>query len=106
MTELVIKTLHRNTKRENFRLIVLDNASEQPVVEMLESLHENGFIDEFIPLKTNLGLEAARNFLLKNCTESEYFVCLDNDCLAPPMVKGVDWLEALTDLMEKYEDFA
>lgn len=106
MTELVIKTIHKNTDRDNFRLVVLDNASEEPTVAMLESLHENGLIDEFIPIKTNLGLEAARNLLLMNCTQSDYFVCVDNDCLPPERIDGQDWLMRMVDLMERYEDYA
>lgn len=106
MTELVIKTIHRNTDRDNFRLIVLDNASEPETVDMLEQMHNNGLIDEFIPIKTNLGLEAARNLLLKNCTQSDYFVCIDNDCLPPPREAGQDWLERMIELMQKYEDYA
>lgn len=106
MTELVIKTIHRNTYRENFRLVVLDNASDESTVEMLERFADAGLIDELLLIKTNLGLEAARNLLLKNCTQSEYFVCIDNDCLPPPIRDGHDWLDNLIDLMQKYENFA
>ena len=106
MTELVIRTIHRNTKRDNFRLVVLDNGSEPETVEMLETMANNGLIDELICIKTNLGLEAARNLLLKNATLSDFFVCVDNDCLAPPMKDGQDWLERMLELMERYEDFA
>lgn len=105
MTELVIKTIHRNTKPGTYRLVVLDNASEQSTVDMLQGLFNDGLIDEFIPLKTNLGLEAARNFLLKNATEGKYFVCVDNDCLPPPKDE-TDWLEKLIALMETDEDYA
>jgi len=106
MTELVIRTIHRNTDPDNFRLVVLDNASEPETVEMLQNMHDNGLIDEFIPLKTNLGLEAARNLMLKNCTQSDYFVCVDNDCLAPRRKDGLDWITRLYDLMQKYEEYA
>lgn len=106
MTELVIKTIHRNTDRDSFRLVVLDNASEESTVEMLQNMADNGLIDEFIPIKTNLGLEAARNLLLKNCTQNDYFVCIDNDCLPPPRIDGIDWLTRLKNLMGDYEDFA
>ena len=106
MTELVIKTIHRNTKRENFRLVVLDNASDEATVEMLQTLHDNGLIDEFVPLKTNLGLEVARHFLLNEYTQGKYFVCVDNDCLPEPMKDGYDWLERLVELAEKNEEFA
>lgn len=101
MTELVIKTIHRNTPREDYRLIVLDNASEESTVEMLQNLHENGYIDEFLPIKTNLGLEAARDFLLREATESKRFVCVDNDCLPPK-----NWLEDMNRLMDENPDYA
>lgn len=101
MTELVIKTIHKNTPRADFRLIVLDNASEPETIEMLERLHANGLIDELILIKTNLGLEAARNLLLNEATQGKYFVCVDNDCLPQ---KG--WLAGLLDLMEKNEEYA
>lgn len=104
MTELVIRTIHRNTKRENFRLVVLDNGSEGDTPELLQNLADNGLIDEYIPIKTNLGLESARNLLLKECTQSEYFVCIDNDCL-PPSQDDSDWLDKMVELMQKYEDY-
>lgn len=106
MTRLVIETLHKNTQRENFRLVVLDNASDEATVEMLQNMHDNGLIDEFIPIKTNLGLEAARNLMLNNCTQSDYFVCLDNDCLAPKPLKGKDWTDSMLQLIADNEDFA
>lgn len=106
MTELVIRTIHRNTKRQNFRLVVLDNASDPETVQMLQNMADNGLIDEFIPIKTNLGLEAARQLLLKEAAKGRYFVCVDNDCLPPPMDNGYDWLEKLVELMEHNEDYA
>lgn len=107
MTELVIKTIHRNTNPNNFRLVLLDNGSEGDTPLKLAELHDNGLIDEYIPLKTNLGLEAARNFLLKNCTLSPYFICVDNDCLPPPISEdGYDWVERLLNLINAYEDYA
>lgn len=106
MTELVIKTIHRNTKRDNFRLVVLDNGSEEKTVQMLQDMHDNGLIDEFIPIKTNLGLEAARQLLLTEATRGEYFVCVDNDCLPPPPKDGKDWLEQLVELAQKHEEYS
>lgn len=117
MTELVIKTIWRNTKRENFRLVVLDNGSNEETVDMLNRLNDQGLIDELVLIKTNLGLEAARNLLFKNFTESEYFICVDNDCLPPPklaveyypdgvMLADRDWIERLVALIEYYPDYA
>lgn len=101
MTELVIKTIHKNTKRDDFRLVVLDNGSSGDTPTMLQQLNDNGLVDELFLLKTNLGLEAARNFLLKNATTTDYFVDIDNDCLPPE-----GWLPRQLELMQKYEDYA
>lgn len=106
MTELVIKTIHRNTKPGSFRLVVLDNGSDQETQDMLENMGNIGLIHDLIQIKTNIGLEAARNLLLKNATQSEYFVCIDNDCLPPPKTDDGDWLERMLALMQKYEDYA
>ncbi len=108
MTELVVRTIHGNTKRENYRLIVLDNGSELETKQMLASLHDEGLIDEVKLMPSNEGLERARQYLLLNNTypDSQYFVCIDNDCLPPSMKDGKDWLERMVKLMEKYEDFA
>ena len=106
MTELVIRTITKNTKPENYRLIVFDNGSDRDVMNMLIDLHENGYIDELHLEPTNIGLERARQWLLLNSTESEYFICVDNDCLPPPMKEGLDWIDRLRELMDRYEDFA
>lgn len=106
MTELVIKAIHRNTQPGTFKLHVLDNGSDGDVPQKLEELRDAGFIHDLLLFKTNMGLEGARNILLQNATESEYFVCIDNDCIPQPFIGEVDWLELLVDLMERYEDFA
>lgn len=118
MTELVIRTIWRNTHRNNFRLTVLDNGSDEETVDMLEELEAEGLIDELILIKTNLGLEAARNLLFKNATNGKYFICVDNDCLPPKMTNivysqdgemidgGYDWIDQLVELMDIYSDFA
>lgn len=81
MTELVINTIVRNTKPGTYNLRMWDNTPD------------------------NIGLEAARQKLLEG-TETEYFVCIDNDCLPPPIQQGQDWLERMIELMQKYEDYA
>ncbi len=108
MTEIVIRTIHKNTDRRNFRLVVLDNNSNMETKQMLARLSGEGLIDEIHFMSSNGGLEKARQYLLLNNTypDSQYFICVDNDCLAPPPKKGLDWIERLVLLMEKYEDFA
>lgn len=107
MTELVIRTIHRNTKPDNFRLVVFDNGSEKQTTDMLELLHDNGLIDELHRSMINIGLEGARQALFNKLDAgARYFICVDNDCLPPPMIDGQDWIDRLVDLMEKYEDYA
>lgn len=107
MTELVIRTIHRNTHPENFRLVVLDNGSNPETIKTLTHLSENGLIDEVIAISENKGLEWARDYMLQNATNTDYFICVDNDCLPPPIDEaGFDWIEKLVDLMTRYEDFA
>lgn len=100
MTELVIKTIHRNTPREDFRLVVLDNGSEKSTQDMLSNMQQNGLIDELCLLEENEGLEVARQALYM-ATTTEFFVDIDNDCLP---LEG--WLYNQVELMEKYEDYA
>ena len=105
MTNIVIRSIHRNTKRSNFKLHVLDNGSDKQTTDMLRQMLEIGLIDSCKFLKENMGLEVARQFLFENHTENYYFICIDNDCLPMPIVDGKDWIERLTDLMDKYEDY-
>lgn len=105
ITELAIRTIARNTKSGTYRLIVLDNGSSKEQQKMLFDLHNDGLIDELVLWDENMGLEAARTYMLNNCTLSEYFICADNDCLPEPIKDGLDWVERLVDLMQKYEYF-
>ena len=103
ITELTIRTIQRNTKPENYRLIVVDNGSDQAMQDMLETLHNNGKIDELLMNNTNRGLEPARNQGLA-MVRSEWFVCADNDCLPQPIDDNPcetcrkDWLDRLYNL--------
>lgn len=106
MTELVIRTIHENTKPENYRLVVFDNGSSEETVDMLLRMQDNGYVDELVLMPKNLGLEEARQRMLKDSINGEYFICVDNDCLPPPTEGGRDWIDRLVDLMERYEDFA
>lgn len=106
MTKLVIEAINRNTKKENYYLTVLDNGSGMEVKHMLLDMHDKGLVDEIHAMPENRGLEAARQFMLERSTYGEFFVCIDNDCLPPPMVEGKDWIERMVELMQKYEDYA
>lgn len=112
ITELAIRTIVRNTKPYSYRLVVLDNGSDDSQQQMLRNLQDNGLIDELILWPTNEGLETARNYMLAHCTQSKYFICADNDCLPQPiesmseLIEETDWVEKLINLMERYQDYA
>ena len=102
MTKLVIEAIHRNTKEGTYRLYVWDNDSEKLSIRMLVDMRERGKIDRLELSPANIGLEGARDLLSITC-ETEYFVCVDNDCLPQERDEdGKDWLERLVELMELY----
>lgn len=101
MTKLVVKTIVRNTEPDMYRLNVFDNGSDARTIQMLYELQDEGLIDRAFFSDKNEGLEAARQFMLEKMTDSEYFVCIDNDCLPP-----IDWLSRQLELMQQYEDYA
>lgn len=106
LTEQVLIGIEKNTKRENYRLIVVDNGSEEPTRKLIEKYTKNGVIDEIIASPTNLGLEPARNAGLAAVKNDNYFICADNDCIPQPMVDGKDWVELLVDLMDRHPKYA
>lgn len=105
ITEKVIKAFKRNTYRDHYRLIVIDNGSPQEQQNMLRALQDNAYIDSLILNEENLGLEAARNQGLDS-VDSPLFICADSDCLPQPIKGGKDWIERLVELLEKYPEYA
>lgn len=106
ITKLCIDSITRNTKRSNYRLIVIDNCSPQSMVNMLIQLYTDKKIDELVLNNKNYGLEYARNQGLKLAKNHQYIICADNDCLAPPKNGKRDWIDELRDLMMKYDEYA
>lgn len=99
MTELVIRTIHRNTAGESFKVCVLDNGSNPSTVKMLSDLRKEGLIDDLQSIYENKGLEWARQKLLKHTTTS-FFVDIDNDCLPPE-----GWLGKQLALMDNNSEY-
>lgn len=106
MTELTIRTIRRNTKRENYNLYVFNNYFDKASEDLVRHMDAQGMIDGYAVSPENIGLEAARNAMLNQFTENKYFICIDNDCLPPPILNGKDWIERLVELMERWEDMA
>ena len=44
--------------------------------------------------------------MLNHSTQSDYFICADNDCLPEPMHGGRDWIERLVELMDRNQGYA
>jgi Glycosyl transferase family 2 len=106
MTELVIRTIHRNTVPGTFRVFVIDNGSESSTqAHLLKLKRRYNLIDKLILWDENHGLEAARHEFLYY-GDSEFFVDIDNDCLPPPAVDGQDWLSRQLELINKYDNYA
>lgn len=106
ITERTIRAIHQNTKPENYRLIVIDNASPESMRDNLKTLHDNGYIDQLIFNSTNRGLEPARNQGLAEVLNPIYFICADNDCLPQKIDdKGFDWIDHLVWLMDRNQAY-
>lgn len=104
LTKATIDSIRQNTKRRNYRLIVVDNNSDEHTVGMLRDYRDVGDIDVLIENDTNRGLEPARNQGLAEVT-SLYFVCLDNDLLCPPPKDGKDWIERMGELFHEHPEY-
>src|SRR3990167_4654138 len=100
-----IETIYANTKRENYRLIVIDNGSKPTMQRVLEGYKADGLIDVLVLNQENKGLEPARNQGLK-LIKSKYFICADSDCLPQPIRKDEDWVEKLIRLMDENQEYA
>lgn len=111
MTKLVVGAIARNTKPGTYSIHVFDNNSDPETKQMLEDLYDNGLIASLDEAIINHGLEYARQVLFEEHAPEQYFICVDNDCLPSPMFAdriggGMDWIEQLVGLMERYEDYA
>lgn len=106
LTQLTINAINKSTKRENYRLIVVDNASDIEMEMELLEYKDKGIIDHLIINSKNFGLEPARNQGLAEVTSMPYFVCVDNDCLPQKQKGGYDWVDYLVDLMDRHQEYA
>lgn len=101
-TEQSIKYLRERTTSP-FRLIVVDNGSDQPTQNALYNAKKAGFIDELVLLKDNYGIHAAKNIGLSLVHGHDFYVDTDNDIFVPHL--SPDWLTRLYEIMCKHPDF-
>lgn len=88
--------------RTPFRLLVVDNGSQDGLQNVLMDFFREGKIHHLILLSENLGLEHARNLLLP-LIKSKYVVFTDSDIM--PQNSDPDWLEQLIALFERHPEY-
>lgn len=98
VTKDCIDSVVRNTKYP-YRLILMDNASEEETRRYLESVRDNKALDvTLIRNDKNLGFVKAVNQALK-VSQSPYVCVFNNDTIATP-----GWLEEMVEFAESHKD--
>ena len=101
-TEQTIKYLRERTLSP-FRLIVVDNGSDEATQDMLIAAKKMGYIDSLVLLKENYGIHAAKNIGLSLVHGHDFYVDTDNDIYVPKL--SPDWLTNLYNIMSKHPDY-
>jgi len=94
-TDECLKSIWRNTDKEKYRLILIDNGSTLNTKEYLEKVALNSGNTTLIRNETNLGFAKAVNQGLKVTIKGTYKIILNNDTEVPP-----GWLEGLLRVAE------
>jgi GT2 family glycosyltransferase/glycosyltransferase involved in cell wall biosynthesis len=85
-----VASVLQNTQYPNFEVIIVDNASDAPVVDYLRQLEKESPRVKVILNKENRGFAAANNQGLRLAEGSEFYLLLNNDTVTPP-----GWLSKL-----------
>jgi GT2 family glycosyltransferase len=91
-----LEKLQGQTFRD-FKVLVVDNASDQPAPPELCSRYSNVTM---IQSQANLGFAAANNQAIKRLDDSEWVGLFNPDAFPEP-----DWLKQLLDATQKYPDY-
>ena len=91
-TRLCIESIYEYTS--DFRLIVLDNNSDDGTIEYLDGLNRDNLTLHFSP--KNLGCVSGRNYAYSLSKDSEYICFLDNDQF---VLEG--WVESYMSYIDK-----
>jgi glycosyltransferase involved in cell wall biosynthesis len=102
-TQRCIRLINERTKVK-FRIIVVDNCSDDGSQDWLFDAKKLNDIQHLILLKRNYGIHMAKNYGLALVRDSKYYIDIDNDILVPDIKP--DWITSLAMLMEKYPDYA
>jgi len=89
-TQKALVALFRSDRTIPFSITVVDNGSEQALVDQLRKLHQDKIIDKLFLLPKNMGIACACNIGWE-MTSAEFYCKIDNDTM--PVRK--DWISSL-----------
>lgn len=101
-TKKAVRYLKERTKTP-YRLIVVDNNSNDGTQPFLLNMKEQGFVQHIILLEENYGIHMAKNYGLSLVRSTPYYIDTDNDLLCANLEP--DWISRLSALMDKYPKF-
>jgi GT2 family glycosyltransferase len=84
LTRQCLESVLADTSYPRARLVVVDNASAEPVREYLRRLQAGERRLRVVFNDTNAGFAAANNVGLRDLGDSEFIVLLNNDTVVPP----------------------
>lgn len=98
--KLLDRCLHALAQQtwQGFKVVVIDNASTQPVPETFLERHAG---IEFIWSNRNLGFAAANNLVIRNQADAEWVALLNPDAFPEP-----DWLARLMEATQQHPGYA
>lgn len=103
-TKVAIEEIANRTTTP-YRLIVVDNGSNDGSAELITEFAKRGLVHVPILLDRNLGLERAKNIGL-SCVYSTWYVDTDNDIVPESPRDGTDWLTKLVGTIARNPVFA
>ena len=84
LTRQCLQSILADTSYPSYQIVVVDNASEEPVRAYLRRLQERERRVRVIFNDTNVGFAAANNIGMLHLYDSEFIVLLNNDTVVPP----------------------
>src|SRR5690348_15354303 len=101
-TRRMIDYIRERTKTP-YRIIVVDNNSDDGTQEMLFNMKHNGIVSHLVLLEENYGIHMAKNYGLDLVRSTPYYIDTDNDLLPPKL--DPDWIARLIELMDKNPEY-
>lgn len=96
--KMFVEMVYENTNYP-FRLIVVDNGSEDGTREYIERLKKENLVWKYVFNKENLPLASALTEGFK-VSESEFVITVADDMMPPKRLHGPCWLEVFVTKME------